>query len=166
MRPYRPRDEARSRLHSNNLNVMTSLFAVIKVMELHDTIQVVFLLTRLRSDMWYQNISPTKWRSEANLKIWQNTFLLADMRLYNPLFGPSVRPLLRQSVTKSLFQGFRSCPSIRDWCYRVYGIVSIQTPERQGRIHGNPVADGEAGAVMQKPLEIQKGYGTDRHSKV
>ena len=26
----------------------------------------------------------------------------------------------------------------------------------QGRIHGNPVADGWAGAVMQKPLGNQK----------
>ena len=29
--------------------------------------------------------------------------------------------------------------------------------EKQGRIHGNPVADGWAGAVMQKPLAIQQG---------
>ena len=34
---------------------------------------------------------------------------------------------------------------------------------KQGRIHGNPVADGWAGAVMRKPLGIQKCYGrTDR----
>ena len=34
---------------------------------------------------------------------------------------------------------------------------------KQGRIHGNPVADGWAGAVMQKPLGIQKCDGqTDR----
>ena len=42
---------------------------------------------------------------------------------------------------------------------------------KQGRIHGNPVADGWAGAVMQKPLGIQKCDGrtdgpTDRHGKV
>ena len=30
---------------------------------------------------------------------------------------------------------------------------------KQGRILGNPVEDGWAGAVMQKPLEIQKCYG-------
>ena len=53
----------------------------------------------------------------------------------------------------------------------------LQPPEgeiKQGRIHGNPVADGLAGAVMRKPLTIQKGYGTnrrrdgrtDRHGKV
>ena len=30
---------------------------------------------------------------------------------------------------------------------------------KQGRIHGNPVADGWAGAVMQKPLGIQKCDG-------
>ena len=29
----------------------------------------------------------------------------------------------------------------------------------QGRIHGNPVADDWAGAVMQKPLGIQKCDG-------
>ena len=28
--------------------------------------------------------------------------------------------------------------------------------KQQGRIHGNPVADGWAGAVMRKPLGIQK----------
>ena len=28
--------------------------------------------------------------------------------------------------------------------------------EKQGRIHGNPVADGWAGAVMRKPLANQK----------
>ena len=42
---------------------------------------------------------------------------------------------------------------------------------KQGRIHGNPVADGWAGAVLRKPLEIQKCDGptdgrTDRHGKV
>ena len=36
---------------------------------------------------------------------------------------------------------------------------------KQGRIHGNPVADGWAGAVMQKTLGIQKCDGwTDRHN--
>ena len=47
--------------------------------------------------------------------------------------------------------------------------------KRQGRIHGNPVPDGWAGAVMQKLLGIQKYDGrtdlptdrpTDRHGKV
>ena len=42
---------------------------------------------------------------------------------------------------------------------------------KQGWIHGNPVADGWAGAVMRKPLGIQKCDGptdrpTDRHGKV
>ena len=32
-------------------------------------------------------------------------------------------------------------------------------PIQQGRMNGNPVADGWAGAVMQKPLAIQKCYG-------
>ena len=30
--------------------------------------------------------------------------------------------------------------------------------DRQGRIHDNPVADGWAGAVMQKTFAIQKYY--------
>ena len=33
--------------------------------------------------------------------------------------------------------------------------------KKQGRIHGNPVADGWAGAVMRKPLAILKKIGTD-----
>ena len=42
--------------------------------------------------------------------------------------------------------------------------------EKQGRIHGNPVADGWTGAVVRKPLGTQKCDGptdgpTDRHSK-
>ena len=39
----------------------------------------------------------------------------------------------------------------------------IRGSKQQGRIHGNPVADGWAGAVMQNRLEIQKCDGrTDR----
>ena len=30
---------------------------------------------------------------------------------------------------------------------------------KQGRIHGNPVADGWAGAVSHKPLAIHKHFG-------
>ena len=46
---------------------------------------------------------------------------------------------------------------------------------KQGRIHGKTVADGLAGAVMQKPIVIQKCDGptdgwtdgrTDQHGKV
>ena len=37
--------------------------------------------------------------------------------------------------------------------------------EKQGRIHGNPVADGWAGAVMRKPIGIQKcDQPTDRRT--
>ena len=32
---------------------------------------------------------------------------------------------------------------------------------KQGRIHGNPVADGWAGAVMRKPLAILEILRTD-----
>ena len=42
--------------------------------------------------------------------------------------------------------------------------------QKQGRIHGNPVADGCAGAVMRKPLAILEIFVTDgrndRHGKV
>ena len=31
--------------------------------------------------------------------------------------------------------------------------------KKRGRIHRNPIADGWAGAAMQKPLAIQKVYG-------
>ena len=33
-------------------------------------------------------------------------------------------------------------------------ILTISPPPKQGRIHGNPVADGWAGAVMRKLLAI------------
>ena len=35
----------------------------------------------------------------------------------------------------------------------------MQNLEKEGRINGNPVADGWAGAVMQKPIAIQKCDG-------
>ena len=35
----------------------------------------------------------------------------------------------------------------------------MEIVEKQGRIHGKTVADGWAGAVMQKPFEIQKYLG-------
>ena len=36
--------------------------------------------------------------------------------------------------------------------------------DKQGRIHGNPVADGWAGAVMRKPLAILEIFRTDRRT--
>ena len=50
-------------------------------------------------------------------------------------------------------------------------ITRGRTKKGQGRIQGNLVADGWAGAVMRKPLTIQKCYGrtegrSDRHGKV
>ena len=39
-------------------------------------------------------------------------------------------------------------------------------PLKQGRIHGNPVADGWAGAVMQKPLAILEIFWTDRRTNL
>ena len=58
--------------------------------------------------------------------------------------------------------------------YGLYRKKDQVNKKEQGRIHGNPVADGWAGAVMRKPLAIQKCYGTDgrtdgrtdRHGKV
>ena len=41
---------------------------------------------------------------------------------------------------------------------------SKQIMEKQGRIHGNPVADGWAGAVMQKPLAILEIFRTDQRT--
>ena len=42
-------------------------------------------------------------------------------------------------------------------------IKEMKNSHEQGRIHGNPVADGWAGALMRKPLAIQKCDGrTDR----
>ena len=38
----------------------------------------------------------------------------------------------------------------------------VDLKKKQGRIHGKTVADGCAGAVMQKPLEIQKKFETYR----
>ena len=35
---------------------------------------------------------------------------------------------------------------------------------KQGRIHGNPVADGKAGAVMRKPLAILEIFRRDRQT--
>ena len=35
----------------------------------------------------------------------------------------------------------------------------VDVKEEQGRIHGNPVADGWEGALMRKPLAIQKYFG-------
>ena len=46
----------------------------------------------------------------------------------------------------------------------------MEVLKKQSRIHGNPVANDWAGAVVQKPLGIQKSYGTDQwtdqHGKV
>ena len=52
--------------------------------------------------------------------------------------------------------------------------LDLRWLKKQGRIYGNPVADGWAGAIMQKPLTIleifrtdQRTDGpTDRHGKV
>ena len=50
------------------------------------------------------------------------------------------------------------------------GLMENKDKRKQGRIQGNPVTDGWAGAVMQKPLGIQKCdvptfFPTDRHGK-
>ena len=56
--------------------------------------------------------------------------------------------------------------------HEVFCDVSDRTKKRnyhinQGQIHGNPVADSWAGAVMQKPHGIQKcDRWTKRHGKV
>ena len=50
---------------------------------------------------------------------------------------------------------------------RLSSFRTCRTGRKQGRIHGNSVADGWAGAVMQKPLRIQKCDGrTYRHTDI
>ena len=56
------------------------------------------------------------------------------------------------------------------WIQRYANYGQNRGLKKQGRIHGNPVADGWAGAVMQKPLGIQKCDGrtdgrTDRPTR-
>ena len=41
------------------------------------------------------------------------------------------------------------------------GLTNRFFKAEQGRLHGNTVAVGWAGAVVRKPLGIQKCYGTD-----
>ena len=43
--------------------------------------------------------------------------------------------------------------------------IRIYNGEKQGRIHGNPVADGWTGAVMRKPPGIQKYYAPIRPTR-
>ena len=43
--------------------------------------------------------------------------------------------------------------------YESSPILVAKSVKKQGRIHGNPVADSWAGAVMQKPLGFQKCDG-------
>ena len=50
------------------------------------------------------------------------------------------------------------------------GLKASWERRKQGQIHGRTVADGWAGAIMQKPLAIQKYYGrtdgrTDRPTR-
>ena len=44
------------------------------------------------------------------------------------------------------------------WPKRCVDNSNHKIEKKQGRIHGNPVADGWAGAVMRKPLANQKSY--------
>ena len=49
----------------------------------------------------------------------------------------------------------------------ILGYIIYDTSRPDTRVHDNSVVDGWAGAVMQKPLGIQKCDGrTDRHGKV
>ena len=68
-----------------------------------------------------------------------NHFLVADTRLYKPLYSWSVGPLVRRSVTKSLFEVFRSIhPSINAAVYRALFIKESVRPWLAG------LAEGEA----------------------
>ena len=53
--------------------------------------------------------------------------------------------------------------TIRNIFVKIAEEKRIRSGKEQGRIHGNPVADGWAGAVMRKPLANQKSdRPTDR----
>ena len=60
--------------------------------------------------------------------------------------------LLNAKKTKNMVFG-KSCPTGSCSQRQTYWVGPIM---KQGRIHGNPVADGWAGAVQQKTLGIQK----------
>ena len=74
----------------------------------------------------------------------------------------ALTPLL-QLITQSKASGtadhLRSFNNL--FAYLFYSSWNYCDHLKQGRIHGNTVADGWAGAVVQKLLEIQKCYGTD-----
>ena len=55
-----------------------------------------------------------------------------------------------------LFIGKRVCYSVSAKYWFEKKKKTNKQKTKQGRIHGNPVADGWAGAVMRKPLGIQK----------
>ena len=60
---------------------------------------------------------------------------------------------------------------LMDLNFSIALLMNYASLNKQGRIHGNPVANSWAGAVMRKPLAIQKCFGwtsgpTDQHGKV
>ena len=66
------------------------------------------------------------------------------------LVDPSIRIFLLPSVDPYMFICPSSCLSI---LFSVFH-PSVYLSKKQGGIHGNPVADGWAGAVMGKPIVI------------
>ena len=67
-----------------------------------------------------------------------------ELQVFNTLCSVKINYSYELTIYKEKYN--KSKISIRLKWYR----------KKQGRIHGNPVADGWAGAVPQKPLGIQK----------
>ena len=82
--------------------------------------------------------------------------------------------ILHQLTTPSFLFMIKSSQidqNVCDWCQILLFFQLFGFPMEQGRIHGNPVADGWAGAVMRKPIGIQNcdrptDRWMDRHGKV
>ena len=84
---------------------------------------------------------------------------IAGARLCNPLCLLVGRSF-GQSHSFGLFLDFSGSFCVTAPAYGTNAMVSALLPlmlGKQGRIYGNPVADGWAGAGMQKPLVIQQG---------
>ena len=68
-------------------------------------------------------------------------------KMYQMIQPPPSSRIIRTLLLTSL-----TCPTVA----KTSTLLRITPRLEQGRIHGNPVADGWAGAVVRKPLGIQK----------
>ena len=97
----------------------------------------------MRQDLQYFEIKNASrhWRTIKRRNPIRNVNLLGEMASYN------------LSLVNLVFEGASL------FSYQTTALESVTKTnalEQQGRIHGTSVADGWAGAVMQKPLAIQK----------